>query len=81
MEAEAEIKKGDASIKAIWVNSVDADLLDAAGLLGLPISRASKKILRHSSSEIIYRLLAGGEEPPQPPLSLIEGATRRISRN
>jgi AraC-like DNA-binding protein len=51
MEAGAEIKKGDASIKAIAVNSVEADLLDAVlRLVTLAHNLTSKRYLRHSSS-------------------------------
>ena len=60
MEAGVEIKKGDASIKAIAVNSIDADLLDAVvRLVRLADKPNEQKILAPLiKREIIYRLLA-----------------------
>ena len=83
MEAGAEIKKGDASIKAIAVNSVDADLLDAVvRLVRLADKPGEQKILAPLiKREIIYRLLAGGEGARLSHLVVAsKGATRRISR-
>jgi AraC-like DNA-binding protein len=83
MEAGAEIKKGDASIKAIAVNSVDADLLDAVvRLVRLADRTGEQKILAPLiKREIIYRLLAGGEGARLSHLVVAsKGATRRISR-
>jgi AraC-like DNA-binding protein len=83
MEAGAEIKKGDASIKAIAVNSVDADLLDAVvRLVRLADKPGEQKILAQLiKREIIYRLLAGGEGARLSHLVVAsKGATRRISR-
>ena len=62
LEARAEIKKGDASIKAIAVNSVEADLLDAVlRLVRLAHKADEQKILAPLiKREIIYRLLVGG---------------------
>ena len=83
MEAGAEIKKGDASVKAIAVNSVDADLLDAVlRLVRLTDKPGEQKILGPLiKREIIYRLLAGGEGARLSHLVVAsKGATRRISR-
>jgi AraC-like DNA-binding protein len=83
MEAGAEIKKGDASIKAIAVNSVDADLLDAVvRLVRLADKPGEQKILAPLiKREIIYRLLAGGEGARLSHLVVAsKGATRRISK-
>src|SRR6185369_6116002 len=83
MEADAEIKKGDASVKAIAVNSVDADLLDAVlRLVRLADKAGEKKMLAPLiKREIVYRLLAGGEGARLSHLVVgSKGATRRISR-
>jgi AraC-like DNA-binding protein len=83
IEAGAEIKKGDASIKAIVVNSVEADLLDAVlRLVRLAHKPDQQKILAPLiKREIIYRLLAGGEGARLSHLVVAsKGATRRISR-
>jgi hypothetical protein len=63
MEAGVETRKGDASVKAIGVNPVDADLLDAViRLLRLVDRPGEQKILAPLiKREIVYRLLAGGE--------------------
>jgi len=61
MESGIEIKKGDASVKAMDVSSIDANMLDAvvrlAGLLDTPdeIQVLTPLIIR----EIVYRLLRG----------------------
>ncbi len=83
MEAGAEIKKGDAIIKAIGVNAVDVDLLDAVvRLVRLADKPGEKEILAPLiKREIIYRLLAGGEGARLSHLVVAsKGATRRISR-
>lgn len=83
MEAGAEMKKGEASIKAIAVNSVDADLLDAVvRLVRLADKPGEQKILAPLiKREIIYRLLAGGEGARLSHLVVAsKGATRRISK-
>jgi AraC-like DNA-binding protein len=83
MEAGAETRKGDASVKAIGVNLVDADLLDAVvrlvRLVGKPgEQRALAPLIKR---EIVYRLLAGGEGARLGHLvASTRGDTRRISR-
>ena len=83
MEAGAETRKGDASIKAIGVNPVDADLLDAVvRLVRLLDKPDERKILAPLiKREIVYRLLAGGEGARLGHLvASSRGDTRRISR-
>jgi AraC-like DNA-binding protein len=83
MEAGAENRKGDASIKAIGVNRVEPDLLDAvARLVRLADKPAEQKILAPLiKREIVYRLLAGGEGARLGHLlASSRGDTRRISR-
>lgn len=83
MEAGAEMRKGDASIKAIGVNPVDADLLDAVvRLVRLVENPGGQKILAPLiKREIVYRLLAGGEGARLGHLvASSRGDTRRISR-
>lgn len=83
MEAGAEMRKGDASIKAIGVNAVDADLLDAiVRLVRLADKPAEQRILTPLiKREIVYRLLAGGEGARLGHLVVASrGDTRRISR-
>jgi AraC-like DNA-binding protein len=83
MEAGVETRKGDASIKAIGVNSVDADLLDAiVRLVRVADKPGEKEILTPLiKREIVYRLLAGGEGARLNHLvATSKGATRRISR-
>ena len=83
MEAGAETRKGDASIKAIGVNTVDADLLDAVvRLVRLADKPGEQKVLAPLiKREIVYRLLAGGEGARLGHLvASSRGDTRRISR-
>ena len=83
MEAEAESRKGDASVKAIGVNPVDADLLDAVvRLVRLVDKPGEQKILAPLiKREIVYRLLAGGEGARLGHcMASSGGETRRISR-
>ncbi len=83
MEAGFETRKGDASIKAIGVNRVNADLLDAVvRLVRLGDKREEQKILAPLiKREIVYRLLAGGEGARLGHLGASSrGDTRRISR-
>ncbi len=83
MEAGAETRKGDASIKAIGVNLVDADLLDAVvRLVRLLDKPGEQKIVAPLiKREIVYRLLAGGEGARLGHLvASTRGDTRRISR-
>jgi AraC-like DNA-binding protein len=83
MEAGAETRKGDAGIKAIGVNPVDADLLDAVvRLVRLADKPGEQTILAPLiKREIVYRLLAGGEGARLGHLvASSRGDTRRISR-
>jgi AraC-like DNA-binding protein len=83
MEAGAETRKGDASIKAIGVNPVDADLLDAVvRLVRLLDKPGEQRILAPLiKREVVYRLLAGGEGARLGHLvASSRGETRRISR-
>jgi AraC-like DNA-binding protein len=81
MEANIKIKKGDASSKAMDVDSIDANLLDAVvRLVRLADEPASSNILAPLIvKEIIYRLLAGGQGARLGHL-LPSGDTHRISR-
>jgi len=83
IEAGFETRKGDASIKAIGVNSVEADLLDAiVRLVRVADKPREKRIIAPLiKREIVYRLLAGGEGARLSHLVVAsKGATRRISR-
>src|SRR3954447_16447623 len=83
MEVGAGTRKGDASIKAIGVNPVDADLLDAVvRLIRLADKPGEQRILAPLiKREIVYRLLAGGEGARLGHLvASSRGDTRRISR-
>ena len=81
MEADIKIKKGDASAKAMDVQAIDANLLDAVvRLVRLAEEPASIHVLAPLIvKEIIYRLLAGGQGARLGHL-LPAGDTRRISR-
>jgi AraC-like DNA-binding protein len=63
MEANIKIKKGDASAKAMDVQSIDVNLLDAVvRLVRLADEPGSSNVLAPLIvKEIIYRLLAGGQ--------------------
>ncbi len=83
MESGFEPRKGDADVKAIGVNPVDADLLDAVvrltRLLDAPDAR--KVLAPLITREIVYRLMAGGEGARLGHLlTASSGDTRRISR-
>src|SRR5215210_7402940 len=83
MEAGVETRKGDASVKAIGVNPIDADLLDAVVRLVRLIEKpGEQRILAPLvKREIVYRLLAGGEGARLGHLvASSRGDTRRISR-
>lgn len=82
MESGLEIKKGDASIKGINVNSVDNDLLDAAvRLIRLLENPNKQRILAPLViKEIIYLLLIGGQGARLNHLVSSEGDARRISK-
>jgi AraC-like DNA-binding protein len=82
MESGIHTKKGDASVRAMDVSSIDADLLDAVvrlvRLLDTPdeMRMLSPLIIR----EIIYRLLKGEQGARLGHLLASGGDTRRISR-
>lgn len=82
MESGIETKKDDASVKAMDVSPIDADMLDAvvrlARLLDTPdeIKILAPLIIR----EIVYRLLRGEQGARLSHLLSSEGDTRRISR-
>ncbi len=83
MEAGFETKKGDASVKAIDVSPIDAELLDAVvRLVRLLDKPGEQKILAsHIKREIVYRLLMGGHGARLSHLvDSSGGETRRISR-
>lgn len=83
MEAGSNTRKGDAGVKAISVNAVDADLLDAVcRLVRLVDDPGGQKVLAPLvKREIVYRLLAGGEGARLGHLvASSRGETRRISR-
>ncbi len=81
VESGIRIKKGDASIKAMNVSAIDADLLDAvARLVRIAETPAECKVLAPLViKEIIYRLLAGGQGARLAHL-LTANDTRRISK-
>lgn len=62
-EAEIQFRKGDAGAKAMSVNPVDADLMDAVvRLLRLSETPADQKLMYPLlPKEIVYRLLSGGQ--------------------
>jgi len=83
MDSGFEARKGDADVKAIGVNPVDADLLDAVvRLTRLLDAPSSEKVLAPLIvKEIVYRLLARGEGARLGHLlASSRGETRRISR-
>ena len=82
MESDIQIKKGDASTKAMNVSSVDADLLDAVvRLVRLVETPAERKVLAPLiTKEIIYRLLIGGQGARLNHILASGGDTRRISK-
>jgi len=81
LEADIQFKKGDASTKAMNVNAIDANLLDAVVRLArLTDEPGSSNILAPLIvKEIIYRLLAGGQGARLGHLIPL-GDTQRISR-
>jgi AraC-like DNA-binding protein len=83
MEAGADTRKGDATIKAIGVNPVEPDLLDAVVRLVRLVDKPNEQrmLAPHIKREIVYRLLAGGEGARLGHLvAASRGDTRRISR-
>jgi AraC-like DNA-binding protein len=81
IESGIRIKKGDASVKAMNVSAIDADLLDAvARLIRIAETPADAKVLAPLViKEIIYRLLAGGQGARLAHL-LTASDARRISK-
>ena len=81
VESGIRIKKGDASVKAMNVSAIDADLLDAvARLVRIAETPTEGKVLAPLViKEIIYRLLAGGQGARLAHL-LTASDTRRISK-
>ena len=81
VESGIRIKKGDASVKAMNVSAIEADLLDAvARLVRIAETPAEAKVLAPLViKEIIYRLLAGGQGARLAHL-LTASDTRRISK-
>lgn len=81
VESDIQIKKGDASTKAMNVSSIDASLLDAVvRLVRLVETPAEQKVLAPLIiKEIVYRLLIGGQGARLSHI-LASGDTRRISK-
>jgi AraC-like DNA-binding protein len=82
MDSEIQIKKSEASTKAMNVSSVDADLLDAVvRLVRLVETPVGRKVLAPLiTKEIIYRLLIGGQGARLNHILASGGDTRRISK-
>jgi AraC-like DNA-binding protein len=82
MESGIRFKNGDASIRAMNVSSVDADLLDGiVRLVRLVETPAERKVLAPLIiREIIYRLLIGGQGGRLSHILASGGDTRRISK-
>jgi AraC-like DNA-binding protein len=82
MESGIDPKKGAASVKAIDVSSISADMLDAiVRLVRLLDARDERKFLAPLIiREIVFRLLAGGQGARLSHLLASGGDTRRISR-
>jgi AraC-like DNA-binding protein len=82
MESDIQIKKGEASTKAMNVSSVDPDLLDGVvRLIRLLETPAERKVLAPLIvSEIIYRLLTGGQGARLSHILTSGADTRRISK-
>ena len=82
VESGVESRKADASVKAIDVSSIDADMLDAVvrliRLLDIPAERRALAPL--ITREIVYRLLTGGQGARLSHLVASGGDTRRISK-
>ena len=81
VESGIRIKKGDASVKAMNVSAIEADLLEAvARFVRIAETPADGKVLAPLViKEIIYRLLAGGQGARLAHL-LTASDTRRISK-
>lgn len=82
MESGLELKKGDASEKALDVGETDAQLLDAivrlVRLLDAPVER--KVLAPLVSREIVFRLLLGGQGARLGHLLAAGADTRRIAK-
>jgi AraC-like DNA-binding protein len=80
-ESDLKISKGHAAAKAVDVNPVDADLLDAVVRLVRLVDKPSERNVLYPlvAREIVFRLLAGGQGPRLAHL-LTSGETRRISK-
>ena len=81
MESGTKIKKGDASLKAMNVSPIDADLLDAIVRLFrvLDSPEESKVLAPLTIKEIIYRLCVSGQGARLGHLLSSKGDTHRIS--
>jgi len=82
MEPGIETKKGDASVKAMDVSSIDANLLDAVVRLArlLETSDEIQVLAPLIIREIVYRLLRGEQGARLSHLLAAGGDTRRISK-
>jgi AraC-like DNA-binding protein len=82
MESGVEPKKGDATIKAMAVGPMDAELLDASVRLVrlLDAPSASKVLAPLIIREIVYWLMAGGQGARFSHLLAARAGTRRISQ-
>lgn len=82
IDAGIEVKKGDASVKAMDVSSIDADLLDAVvRLVRLLETPEQLKVLAPLvTREIVYRLLTGGQGARLSHLLTTGEVTRRVSK-
>jgi AraC-like DNA-binding protein len=82
MESGLETKKSNATVRAIDVQSIDSDLLDAVVRLFRILDKPNeiKAFANSITREIIYRLLGGGQGVRLSHLIGSAGDTRRISR-
>jgi AraC-like DNA-binding protein len=82
LESGVEGRKRDATVKAIDVSSIDADLLDAVIRLFRLFDKPNEiKVLAPLiTKEIVYRLLIGGQGGRLSHLIASSGDTHRISR-
>ena len=82
MESGIEIKKGDASVKALDVGPTDTNLLDAVvrlvRLLDTPVE--VKVLVPLITREIVFRLLVGGQGERLSHLLALGADTHRISK-
>ena len=80
-EADLRFRKGDAAAKAMSVNSVDPDLLDAVVRLVRLTERPNDKkmLVPHITKEITYRLSIGGQGARLGHM-MMPAETSRISR-